>query len=381
MKRRLTERWIDSVKPPKSGQVDHYDTAGPAGFHLRVSHGGTKSFGLWYRRNKRSKRWTIGRWGALSLSDARQKAKEIDTGKLDPAGRRAVLKRAGDFTGLVARFLQKSRRRLKPKTWWEWMRIAKKELRPEFGRMAPHEIRRADIRAFVEQRAERHPYQANRILELVRVVFNWGVKTERIESNPCAGLGKPGAERSRERILSTDEIRLVLKALNKESPRTRTAFLVLFLTAARKGEVVRLRRGDIDFASGLATFRNTKSGGDHVIPLSKAALEVIESLEGDRLFPGVATLDRAMPDLRARSGVQFRVHDVRRTVASGLARLEVPHEVISSILNHTIKGPAATRIYQRHSMIPQMRRALERWAQELERIQSRKAAKVVSITT
>lgn len=387
-KKNLTQRGIEAMKPPQTGRYDVWDLGGPAGFHVRVSAGGSKTFALLYRRGGVKRKWTIGRFPSLSLAEARDQAKRADVLKEDPQKTKVELRRAGTFASLMAAYFRANRRQLKPRTLWEWMRIAKVELRPELGSMKPHEITRGDLRDLLDRKAQKAPYMANRILEVIRRVYSWGVETDKVTASPCIGLKKPGGvEPERERVLSTEELKAVLKALETETTLEAYApfFRLALLTAARKSELLEAKWSDVDLEGGLWTIPETKMGRSHTLPLSGAAVSILEALprESDYVFQGKAGRITAHPKkgiarLRKVTGLAFRVHDVRRSTASGLAQLGIRTEVISAVLNH-VSGPEATRVYQRHKFIPEMRQALERWSQELERIKTGKRAGVVSI--
>jgi integrase len=392
-KMRLTQKGLEGLKPPASGQADYYDTGGPPGFLIRVSQGGTKTFQQLYRVNGVMKRWTVGRFPALSLAEARDKAKKRDANETDPVGEKkraqAELERAETFKELAAKFFEANADRLKPRTRDEWKRIEEQELRPHFGTMRPQEITRGDIRAFLEAKAKTAPYMSNRILEVIRRIYSWGVEVERVAASPCVGLKKVGVEKQRERVLTTEELKKVFEALKKERPMIASFFRLALLTGARRGEILSVRWSDVDFDERLLTFPDTKNNAAHTIPLSEDAVKVLRELHplaghSEYVFMGptgaaIQNPQKAVARVRKNSGVEFRIHDIRRSVATGIARLGVPREVISAILGHTIAGPQATRIYDRHSRIPEMRAALERWSRELERIQTGQSAKVVSI--
>jgi integrase len=255
--------------------------------------------------------------------------------------------------------------------------------------MSPHEIIRADIRAFLKEKAKSAPYMANRILEVIRRVYSWGVEEERVAASPCVGLKKAGIEKERERVLSTEELRKVMEAIDRERPMIAGFFRLALLTGARRGEILGARWRDVDFEERLLTFPDTKNNTAHTVPLSESAVRVLRELHPlaghtEWIFLGptggaIQNPQKAVGRLRKKTGIEFRIHDLRRTVATGLARLGVPRDVISSVLGHIIAGPQATRIYDRHARIPEMRHALDRWARDLERIRTSKTADVVSI--
>lgn len=387
MKQTLTVKGLEALKPPRSGQIDIYDLGGPPGFLVRVSQGGTKTFQQMYRVNGKMKRWTIGRFPSTSLAEARDKAKRRDALHEDPVGRKVELKRASTFGDLAEQFLESEGPKLKERTLVEWRRIIENELLDAFGAMKVHEIGRGDIRTFLDEKAKTAPVMANRILEVIRRVFAWGLDVEKVQTSPAAGLKKPGVEKSRERVLTNEEIRRVLEALEEERPLSAAFFKIAFFTAARRGEILGAKWTDLDLGEKLWTIPDTKAGRSHAVPLSDEAVSVFRAL---RLLSGhspfvfigptggpVQSPQKAVARLRKRTGIEFRVHDIRRTVATGIARLGVPRETISAILNHVSGGPAATRVYDRHSRIPEMRAALTRWAAELDRIRTGATAQVV----
>lgn len=377
---KMTSRTVPTLPRPHSAQVDYFDSSLP-GFGLRVSPSGRRSYTLLYRHLGRLRRLTLGQHPALALADARDLAKkalvELAQGK-DPGARKIEARRSSDFRALAERFLEANRQRLRPKTLTEWERILNREIAPQLGHLPPQEISRARVRDLCRTISMRAPYMGNRVFEVIRRIFTWAVSEDLLETSPCLGLRKPCAEKSRERVLSSEEIRRVYASLEEERPIISGFFKILFFMATRRSEVLGARWPDIDFEQKLWTIPETKGGRQHVLPLSSQAaalLEMLRPLAGHSqwIFLGptgkaIAHPQKAVARIRARSGVQFRIHDIRRTVATGLASIGVPSPVISRILNHVPGGPAATRIYDRYEPLPEMRSALEAWATHLQTI-------------
>jgi len=387
---KFTVKRLQALKAPPSGQVDYWNTDGPGGFGIRVSQGGSKSFFLAYRRDGKLRRWTIGRFPATTLAEARDQAKKTDANRDDPVERKAKLRRAETFLTLAAQYFWSNRRALKRKTIRERIRITRKELLPHFGEMKPHEITRGDIKALLNRKAGTGTlHMSNRTLETVRRIFSWGVQEDKIQASPCIGIKKPGGkEKPRERVLDTREVRKIWEAIEGERPVIAGFFKMLFLTAARRGEVLGTRWSDIDFEQNLWTISDTKNNTSHTVPLSREAVRVLQGLNpqtghSDYVFLGptgraIANPQKAVARLRTNTNIEFRIHDIRRTSSTGLAQLGVRPDVISAILNHIISGPQATRIYERHHRIPEMRHALQRWASRLEDIVSGNIGEVVA---
>jgi integrase len=299
--------------------------------------------------------------------------------KYDPAAKKSAVRKASDFAGLAEQYFEAKQKDLRPATWAEWRRIVKRDVLPRLGRFAPDEITRAEVKAFRRKidPEDKRPVLANRCVELIRTIFNWALEEELVSNNPARGLKRLRAEKPRERTLSSDELRAVWEALGLERPYNAAVIKFIFYTATRRSEAFGARWTDIDFREKLWTIPTTKAGRKHVIPLSDAAVDILESMRPlsghhEFIFVGLkgplTTIQKSLGRIRENSGVDFTVHDCRRTAATMLGELDVRSEIISLILNHVPKGPAATRIYERSSKIPQMRDALERLAQHINRI-------------
>ena len=230
---------------------------------------------------------------------------------------------------------------------------------------------------------------ANRVLTVIKKLFGWAVARDLIVLSPAAGVEAPGKETARDRVLTDTELKAVWEVCQALGYPFGPLFRLLILTGQRRGEVVRMAWPDIENGTWTLPREITKSDRLHVVPLSGLAIETIEAvpkIEGcDLLFPSrrgtdrpLSGFSRAKRQLDTLSGVErWRLHDLRRTVASGLARFQTPPHVIEAVLNHrsgTISGVAA--VYNRYSYLDEKRQALEAWARH---VQGLAAANVVSI--
>ncbi|NNE82461.1 MAG: tyrosine-type recombinase/integrase [Alphaproteobacteria bacterium] len=377
-----TTRSLEAIKPPAEGRVEHWDKD-VKGLGLRVSSSGRKTWVLMYRvrGHKRLRRATLGTYPTLSLADARDQARDDLSAAAkgrDPAELRSEERQAETFSELAEDYMERYAKKYK-RSWFKDRQHLDRDLLPRFRHRKAASIKRREVIALLEEIADRGaPVGANRTLEIIRRIYNWGIEQEIVVINPCQRIKKVGIERPRERVLSNEEIRSVWNAFDGETPRMRDLFRLRLLTAQRPGEVSRLRWEDIDLASGWWTIppEFSKNGLTHRVPLSKPAIEVLLQTEGHEkksgwVFPSptgegpLRSVWRAMDNIRKRSGVEFVPHDLRRTAASrmtgdlGIARLTV-----SKVLNHVETGVTAT--YDRHSYDKEKRAALEAWAQRLE---------------
>ncbi len=379
-----TVRSLEAVKPPKSGRVESWDED-VRGLGLRVSASGRKTWVLMYRvrGDKRLRRATLGTYPTLTLADARDQARadlRAATKGRDPASERKAERQAETFGELAEEYIERYAKKRK-RSWFKDRQALDRDLLPRFRHRKAAGITRREVITLLEEIADRGaPVGANRTLEIIRRIYNWGIEQEIVTVNPCQRISKPGAEQKRDRVLSDAEIRAVWIALEGETPRMRDLFRLRLLTAQRPGEVSRMRWEDIDMGSGWWTIppEFSKNGLSHRVPLSPPAMDILRQIECHGNNAGwvvpsptgkgpLRAVWRAMRNIREQSGVEFRPHDLRRTVATrmtgdlGIARLTV-----SKVLGHIETGVIG--VYDRATYDREKRQALDAWGRRLEEI-------------
>jgi integrase len=321
---------------------------------------------------------------AAAREQCRRAIQEAQLGRNPAAtvGPRRDVSNIGDLCELfIARELPK----LAESTQKEWARLIKVEIKPALGGVDPRDVRgcRAAVRETGEEIAERAPYTSNRVYEVVRRIISWAVEQDLIDPSPVfMGLPKPAQEKVRDRVLTPEEIRSVFGALYREPPITSIFWKLAFYTGQRRGEVLGARWDAFDLEEGLWRFR-TKGDKPHVLPLSTQATGILKeayllSSHTPFVCPGPSRAaamwnpQKAAGRVRERSRVQFRIHDIRRTVATGLAELGVEEGIISRVLNHSISAGGGARItaqvYNQYAYLPPMRGALQAWGDRLDDI-------------
>ena len=384
--KKLTELAVAKLRPPAAGRIEVWDASLPA-FGLRVTDRGTKSFVLMYRIDGRLRRLTLGRYPAVGLVAAREAAREalrqVDLGR-DPADAPPAVgqRRAETLTAVVDQFIERHAR--KTRSWREVKRVFDADLLPQLGRRPIDAITRRDIIEALDRVVDRgSPYMANRLLAHTRKLFNWCLERGIVETSPVANLKAPGRETARDRTLSAGELAAVWRSWERLGWPFGPLFQLLLLTAQRENEVAAMRWCDVDLERALWTLprQATKADRLHEVPLSRPALALLASLprvgEAGYVFPSRNRGDRPVSGFskaKARcdrlSGVAgWRLHDLRRTAASGMARQGVAPHVIEKVLNHStgaISGVAA--VYNRHGYEPEKRQALDIWAGHLDEL-------------
>ncbi|RYG98218.1 MAG: site-specific integrase [Alphaproteobacteria bacterium] len=388
--KRLTDTGIAKLSLAAGTRREIWDTIVP-GLGIRVG-GRRKTFIAMVRARGRLRRITLGTHPGLGVSDARSRARiliEQAQNGVDPVEAREAKARheenqrrntvAVAVAEYVTRYAQPRQR-----SWRSTQRRLEMYLVEPFGDRPVNAIERADIvRAVDVVQARGFAIGANRTLANFKTFFRWCVERGLIDRSPAEVVRAPSLEISRDRVLSDDEIKAIWKAtLSYSGPYGRIVRLLL-LTAQRREEVAGLRWAEVDFKNCVWTLRasRTKSARLHVVPLSEQALFGICSVShagpmlfasqadpgGDRPFSG---WNRAKLRLDKDSGVaDWRLHDLRRTAATGMARLGVSPPVIERVLNHATSsaGPLAA-VYQRYDYAKEKRDALISWAAEVMKL-------------
>jgi integrase len=427
MPRRTTRVLNDStLRTEKPGDLpkDLSDAQQP-GLIFTVFPSGRRQFSVRYRVQGKQRRLVLGDYGprALTLSKARERAAaelvKIREGVDRAVELRAVKDRPTDTVGALAEAYLKHAYTVKS-TAAEDDRMLNRDVLPSWKDRSVRSITRRDVRAILERVVDRGaPIAANRLLEVVRRMFNWGIQRDWLDGNPAAKIEKPGVEHSRDRVLTNDEIRALWALLGrfpetaeKQAPGRKRAKVgkagalcpisptlaavqkVRLLTGQRGGEIVNMRWADLDLDAGWWTIpaEHSKNGKPHRVPLVPDVVAIITAQEPDEKKRGANVftgrkgalvedrIKKAGAALSKVLGFEFRSHDLRRTVATRLGEAGIPREDISAVLNHVQGGPAATRVYDRYSRDREKRVALETWARTLQLIlkrQDKQAAQVV----
>lgn len=390
---RLTDPYIRGLDAP-ADRTDIRDAI-VSGLVLRLTPFGARTFAVWYRVNGRPARITLGKYRSedsstdgITLAQARARARDvIQAARLghDPQAEKREAREADTIADLVADFLEegKSLRRKtpwRPKTREEFERLLRVEILPTFGSKRAVEITKADVAALINRLARRAPTVANRTLQVLKLLYTWAMKNDRTQVMP-AWPDAPSPTVHRERVLTPDELRAVWAALDSEPALITTAFKMMMLTAQRRGEVLSMRWRDLaeepDGWWWTIPAESNKSARLHRVPLAAPAVALLDGLRpltggGAWVFPSphagkgpIANPQKAAERLWKRAGVTgARLHDFRRTAASGMAASGVARVVIGKVLNHA--DGAVTAIYDRHGYDTEKRAALEAWAKRLE---------------
>jgi integrase len=402
MGKSLTIKALENLKPG-AARREVPDGLLP-GFYFIMQPTGKASWACRYRHGGQSRKLTLGPYPAIDLKRARDLARAAlakAAEGADPAAEKQASRRASRVPNdhdliekvvplFVARYARPNQRE---ETAYETERVLNREVVSRWKGRRLSAIGKADIHELLDSIMDRgSPIQANRTLAAFRRLCGWAVERGLISTSPCAGIRAPAAETSRDRVLTDDELQAVWQGAEAISWPFGAIVRMLILTGQRRGEVAGMRRQELDLDAKTWTLpkERCKNGVEHVVPLSSAAIELLGSLPriaGELVF---SFNGRAVPDgfdrakkridayIAGRNGKPipaWRLHDLRRTFASGCARLGVQLPVVEKLLNHTsgsFRGVAG--VYQRHDFAGEQRAAVETWARHVEALVSGGAA-------
>jgi integrase len=382
---KLTKTVIDALPTP-SKDIVHWDTGCP-GFGVKVTPKGRKVFVVLYRTagaGSRLRKYTIGPYGRVTLNQARVTTQKVFAAKLDgrdlaaekkDSRRRMVADRVDDLLeSYIAQHI--SQNRSAP----EISRMLRRAVGSAWGSRSIHEISKrdvVDVVSAIEQRGA--PVAANKALKSIKTFFRWCVGRAVLDKSPADGVPLPAKQVTRDRVLNDGELARIILAARQIGGPYGDIVEVLALTGQRREEVARCTWEEIDIAGRTWKLspERTKNAKAHEVYLSDQAVAVVGRVDkiGDLVFSHTGTapfqaFSVAKRELDKLSGVNgWRLHDLRRTCVSGMARLGIAPHVADKILNHqagTISGVAA--VYQRHDFLAERREALEMWGAHVNRI-------------
>ena len=320
-KRALTAAAVDRLKPPKSGQVEHFDTGFP-GLALRVSYGGGRSWVYFFRADGRQRRLTLGVYPAMSLAEAREAWRTaraaVDRGD-DPAAAKAEAKRREpDTVRSVGELFITRYAKPRNRTADEVARMFELHLYPALGKRRIETVTRRDILDLLDAvETKASAARANRVLANVRRLFSWAMERGIIEASPVANVKAPGQERSRDRVLSEDELRAFLRACERLGEPFGPLFRLLLLTGQRRDEVASAPWAEFNLPGAIwrvpAARTKNKRATEAVVRASGGATRGAYSpLTARRPCAGLAGWTRraaAVVRLRSGEGTAGRPHD------------------------------------------------------------------------
>jgi integrase len=414
-KKHLTEAMVEKLRPPQSGRVEILDALLP-GLQLRVTDRGVKSWALLYRvagaggvgsnglgRRGTLKRATLGHFPLLGLKAARDKARAALA--LADSGRDPVFARedelvarqkaaANTVRAVAAKFIERyCKQQKKLRGWRDTEGVFRNHIFPALGDRPISDVKKQDITLLLDRLAGGpSPEASNKTFCVLRKMFKWSVWRGISGVPNLVGLGLPVKRNPRRHVLTNDELVALWHAAETLGYPFGDVIRLLILTAQRRDEIATATWAWVDFDKATLTVpgEEYKSGNTHLVPLSEPALPILQAVPrfagGKFLFSTTAglrpisgfsrykrRLDAAMLAELRRAAEQrgedpalvglrpWRIHDLRRTAATGMAQCKVKQHVRARVLGHTQKDVTGQH-YDMWEYADEKREALSTWA-------------------
>lgn len=408
---RLTQQTVAKLRPaPAENDRDYFDDKLP-GFGVRVRHGGSLTWFVRYRKDGAQRRVVLGKVGVVDADKAREKAKDIlaqvQLGE-DPQQQRTDDGERDKLTLAIAskEYLSWLKPQVSPDYYAQVERFFNLHWAPLKHRPV-HKIDRKEVSARLRVLSDPAklaaedepdgqfrggPVASNRARDTLSAFFSWAMDADLVDRNPVVGSGK-NKEYARDNVLEDDELKAVWKACGDDDFGRIVRLLIL--TGQRREEIAGAYRSEIQqvqynnlqsemvqiWALSLPAERS-KNRKPHIVPLCDAARALLsprpvggdvgETRElifgrGDGPFSGWT---RCKERLEKRSGVtDWVIHDLRRSAATGMARIGIPPHIIEAVLNHVSEATRGVAgIYNRHAYLDEKRDALSKWAAHIENL-------------
>ncbi len=377
----MTDRVVQQAKAGRS-RVEIPDAIVP-GLYLVVQPTGMKSWAVRYRVGQRTRKLTLpGRYPVLSLAKARDAARaaleSISDGE-DPA----ALKRAGTpaddtLAAYIVLYREKHVSTVRSGTAANINRELE-HMQDAWPGRSLRSISKKDVVSLIDKAMKRGPSAGVTAWKVAKAFFAWCEAREDDFASPARSIRKPAKEKSRDRVLDDNELKLTWEAAETEGAAAGALVKLLILSGARRNEVTELARDEIKTNVIELPAERTKNGLPHAIPITPMIRGVLETLPNTGKFV-LNGADRPFGD---HSGAKERVapairpwtlHDLRRSFASGLQRLGVAPHIVELALNHrsgTFSGVAG--IYQRHRYAKEVQEAFELWSQHIKALTIKKS--------
>lgn len=400
----LTDTMIRAIHPADR-RLQVRDNGAP-GLFLIIQPNGKKSWAWRGRISGKPSKLTLGRYPAHTLADAREWARELTRkrdGGIDPIAERderakadAAAAHLATLTVDVAFNAYMEAEGNARKSAAEKRRMYNSNFKPAIGMLPLHKVDRDAIEAVIAGKFKTHPLTSNRLVSLIKRFFRWcvtrGFHLSRLAHDPTANITKMADEVKRDRVLSEYEIKLFLIALRQEEPAFSAPLTLLLLSGARRSEVIEARWDEFDGTGDWhLPSERSKNGLPHVVPMSSTMLHIIKQIPNTGTSPllfasgknpanAVSGISKVVKRVRSRMEIlaanegrtvpHWRLHDIRRTVATCMAGMRGPNNlplimphVIEAVLNHASGHRAGVAgIYNRHAYYAEKKNALELWS-------------------
>jgi integrase len=399
---KLTDRIVAALElPPGKNELFAWDDTLP-GFGIRL-RGGRRLYYVQYRVGRRQRRESLGDVRKIKLEAARAIARarfaQVELGADPAADRTAARVEAAavklTFGTVADRYLKAKKDTLRPTSYSAAVRYYGQHWKALRG-MPIGTIQRVNIAAELQvMKAERGKVSAARARSNLSALFSWAIGEGLVENNPVTGSNIPDVDvKSRKRVLSDEEIRAVWSACADDD--FGYILRLLILTGCRRSEIGDLRYSELNLEAGILSIpgERIKNGETLTLTLPPVALDILQSVPrrssqrncvfGNRGKGGfnawsyaTIALNSRITSASGRALPPWSLHDIRRTVRSGLGRIGIRPDVAERVIGHA--PPKIQEIYDKYKYEPEIAQALARWADHVLGIVEGRGSKVIPL--
>lgn len=380
---KLTAKHLENLRPPERGRIELTDSE-QRGLKFRVTSNGIATWSLQMNANGRKRRYTIGNYPAIGLSDARKRAAKLRSQVYDghdPIEVKREARRKAETELTVREAIdQHERLHLIPnlKTAAERRRQLDAALSQHLGSPLAN-LNRVDLQKIIDRKSETAPFAANRVRAALTSFIGWCYRRGYVEDNFALATRTETREVARERVLSVDEVRTIWQKTTQLGSLWAPFIQLLILTSQRRGDVAQMEWSEINLDENRWSIAGskTKNGNPHIVHLSEPAIETLSSLQqvnssdtglvftttGNTPVSGFGRLKNRIDELTEVE--DWRLHDLRTAFATHMADADVDESVVDRVLNHVASSSSAStvaRVYNRAARLPARARALDMWA-------------------
>jgi integrase len=365
---RLTKSVIDKIQTPCDRDQVFYRDGELKGFAVRITSNGIKSFVVEKLVNRKVRRITLGRYGELTAEQARKEAQKllgkIATGVDPVADKRLAKAKAVTLSGVFADYKQ-ARKNLKPKTLYDYEQVMARAFadwksKPLFA------ISKDQVAKKHRELGKNGEAYANLAMRVLRALFNFAIEQYEdaqgkplITENPVKRLSKTRAwyrVKRRKTYITPDQLSMWHQAVMQlDNAVMRDYLLLILLTGVRRNEAAQLKKEDVNLKAKWLTITDPKNHEPHTLPLTIYLHDLlkrrIDVSCNEYVFPSsgeggyLVEPRKQMAKIIEKTGIQFTVHDLRRTFITIAESLDIPAYALKRLLNHKMDSSDVTAGY------------------------------------
>jgi integrase len=359
---RLTKSIVDKIEPPQEKDQAFYRDDQLKGFAVRVTGTGVKSFVVEKLINRKVRRITLGRYGEITVEQARKEAQKL-LGKIaagiDPIAEKQSAKATIVTLNEVFHAYLNARKSLKPKTLYDYKNVIRVAF-ADWKNRTLLSITKDKVAKHHEKLGETHgAAYANQAMRVLRALFNFAAGQYEdvagrslITENPVRRLSQARAwyrvERRQTFIKSHEIAAWSQGVMGLQNQTLRDYLLLILFTGLRRQEAAQLQWNQIDLKAKTLTISDTKNRQSHTLPLSDYLHNLLawrkQTSASNYVFPGpgkggyIIEPRKQMTKVTEATGILFTVHDLRRTFITIAESLDIPAYALKRLLNHKMNG-------------------------------------------